>query len=201
MPLQHLAAKVQKRWTAQGKIPEIPKQNDTKMGGTMKRWIVGCSNMMGMPPGMGPPAVWSRDPAPHVAEASATTTYGSAHMAPPPMTMFPQPLPMGSTVPVCPPSTPVVEWVRGPLQPRRRGGSCDLAEHSQWTTFLYALRRDPPPGYPRATIVQLVQCDRAAWSRLGRTIENIRQDGAGNYPLARLRASDDRRSSSESSYI
>ena len=49
--------------------------------------------------------------------------------------------------------------------------------------FVEALHREPPPGYCRANISQLIQCDRAAWARLDSTLPSIRQDATGQYPL------------------
>ena len=57
-------------------------------------------------------------------------------------------------------------------------------QHCEWETFLFeALHRETPPGYTKPGIAQLLQCDKAAFGRLSCTIQNIRQDGAGNYPL------------------
>ena len=58
------------------------------------------------------------------------------------------------------------------------------AQHTEWATFLFeALHRDAPPGYSRPSVAQLLQCDRAAWARLGSTVNSIRQDQLGGYPL------------------
>lgn len=58
------------------------------------------------------------------------------------------------------------------------------AQHTLWETFLFeALRRDPPPGYGRPTLAQLLQCDRAAFSRLASTVNSVRQREDGSYPL------------------
>ena len=57
-------------------------------------------------------------------------------------------------------------------------------QHVQWETFLFeALHRDPPPGYSRPTLAQLLQCDTAASSRLGPTLSGIRQQEDGTNPL------------------
>ena len=57
-------------------------------------------------------------------------------------------------------------------------------QHCEWETFLFeALHRETPPGYAKPGIVQLLQCDKAAFGRLSCTIQNIRQDAVGNYPL------------------
>lgn len=58
------------------------------------------------------------------------------------------------------------------------------AQHAEWETFLFeALHREPPPGYSRPSLAQLVQCDKAAWTRLGSVVSNIRQAADGTYPL------------------
>lgn len=58
------------------------------------------------------------------------------------------------------------------------------AQHALWETFLFeALHRDPPPGYGRPTLAQLLQCDRAAFSRLASTLSSVRQHEDGSYPL------------------
>jgi hypothetical protein len=57
------------------------------------------------------------------------------------------------------------------------------AQHALWETFLFeALHRDPPPGYGRPTLAQLLQCDRAAFSRLASTLSSVRQHEDGSYP-------------------
>lgn len=72
----------------------------------------------------------------------------------------------------------------------RRGISFQFAklmsfhQHSQWETFLFeALHREPPPGYQRPTLAQLLQCDKAAFSRLGTQVTNVRQREDGTYPM------------------
>lgn len=58
------------------------------------------------------------------------------------------------------------------------------AQHMEWTTFLFeAIHRDPPAGYARPALSQLIQTDRAAWTRLASTLRSIRQDEAGRYPF------------------
>ena len=57
-------------------------------------------------------------------------------------------------------------------------------QHCEWKSFLSeALHRETPPGYTKPGIAQLLQCDKAAFGRLSCTIQNIRQDALGNYPL------------------
>ena len=57
-------------------------------------------------------------------------------------------------------------------------------QHHEWVVFLFeALHRDPPPGYTRCSLGQLIQCDKAAWARLGSTVQSVRQDATGGYPL------------------
>eukprot|EP00435_Cladocopium_sp_Y103_P044391 s1982_g12.t1 len=72
----------------------------------------------------------------------------------------------------------------------RRGISFQFArlmsfeQHSTWETFLFeALHRDPPPGYSRPTLAQLIQCDKAAFARLGSQTTSVRQRDDGTYPL------------------
>ena len=72
----------------------------------------------------------------------------------------------------------------------RRGIALEFAklasfsQHCEWMTFLFdAIHRDPPPGYSRPTVAQMLQWDRAAWARLGSTLQDIRQDAAGRYPF------------------
>ena len=51
-------------------------------------------------------------------------------------------------------------------------------------TFLFeAMRRDAPPGYSRPCLAQLLQCEKAAWSRLSSTTVEPRQRADGTYPL------------------
>eukprot|EP00435_Cladocopium_sp_Y103_P060549 s295_g22.t1 len=57
-------------------------------------------------------------------------------------------------------------------------------QHTEWETFLFeALHREPPPGYSRPSLTQLLQCDKAAFSRLASTLSSIRQRDDGSYPL------------------
>lgn len=53
------------------------------------------------------------------------------------------------------------------------------AQHCQWESFLF----DAPPGYNRPSLAQVLQCDKAAWSRLSSTVMELRQRGDGTYPL------------------
>lgn len=58
------------------------------------------------------------------------------------------------------------------------------AQHMEWSSFLFeAIHRDPPPGYSRPSLAQLLQCDRAAWTRLASSLPSIRQDDTGRYPF------------------
>ncbi len=58
-------------------------------------------------------------------------------------------------------------------------------QHNLWETFLFeAIHREAPPGYLRPTLSQVLQCDRAAWSRLASTVETVRRAADGTYPLA-----------------
>eukprot|EP00435_Cladocopium_sp_Y103_P056280 s2737_g19.t1 len=57
-------------------------------------------------------------------------------------------------------------------------------QHTEWETFLFeAMHRDTPPGFGRPSLSQLLQCDKAAFSRLASTMPSIRQRDDGSYPL------------------
>lgn len=57
-------------------------------------------------------------------------------------------------------------------------------QHSQWTNFfLQAMQREPPPGYSRPSLHQLMLCDRAAFTRLATTLGQVRPLADGTYPL------------------
>ena len=57
-------------------------------------------------------------------------------------------------------------------------------QHSAWETFLFeSLRREVPPGYSRATLSQVISCDKAAWSRLAALNTAVRERGDGTFPL------------------
>ena len=57
-------------------------------------------------------------------------------------------------------------------------------QHSLWETFLFeAIHREAPPGYLRPGLSQVLQCDRAAWSRLASTVNAVRRAADGTYPL------------------
>ena len=58
------------------------------------------------------------------------------------------------------------------------------AQHNEWFSFLVdALHREAPPGFQRPSLAQLLQCDRAAWTRLASSLSTIRQRADGTYPL------------------
>ena len=57
-------------------------------------------------------------------------------------------------------------------------------QHSAWETFLFeSLHREVPPGYTRASLSQVVSCDKAAWARLATLNCQVREDDQGNFPL------------------
>ena len=57
-------------------------------------------------------------------------------------------------------------------------------QHSRWIAFLFsAAQRDPPPGYSRPSLHQVVACDRAAFTKLGATMASLRARPDGTYPL------------------
>ena len=45
------------------------------------------------------------------------------------------------------------------------------------------MHRDPPPGYNRPSLAQVLQCDKAAWSRLSTIVADVRQQADGTFPL------------------
>lgn len=72
----------------------------------------------------------------------------------------------------------------------RRGISLEFArlmtyaQHCVWESWLFeSMHREPPPGYQRPSLQQVIQCDKAAWSRLGSTLTDVRQTAAGVYQL------------------
>lgn len=72
----------------------------------------------------------------------------------------------------------------------RRGLSLQFArlmsheQHCVWETYLFeSMHREAPPGYHRPSLAQILQCDRAAWSRLSTIIGDLRQRPDGTYPL------------------
>ena len=57
-------------------------------------------------------------------------------------------------------------------------------QHGRWEQFLFeSLHREPPPGFNRPSLGQILQCDKAAWQRLGTTVNEVRQRRDGTYPL------------------
>ena len=57
-------------------------------------------------------------------------------------------------------------------------------QHSAWETFLFeSLHNEVPPGYTRASLSQVVSCDKAAWARLATLNCQVREDDQGNFPL------------------
>ena len=72
----------------------------------------------------------------------------------------------------------------------RRGIAFEFArlmshdQHTAWSTFLFeSLHREVPPGYMKPQLAQILQCDKAAWSRLASTQQQVRQANDGSYPL------------------
>ena len=72
----------------------------------------------------------------------------------------------------------------------RRGISFQFArlmsfhQHAAWETFLFeALHKEPPLGYQRPSLAQLLQCDKAAFARLGTQVTTVRQRDDGTYPV------------------
>ena len=57
-------------------------------------------------------------------------------------------------------------------------------QHAQWEAFLFeALHREPPPHFSRPSLAQLLQCDKAAFTRLGTVLSSIKQRDDGSFPL------------------
>lgn len=72
----------------------------------------------------------------------------------------------------------------------RRGIAFEFArlmshdQHTAWSTFLFeSLHREVPPGYMKPQLAQILQCDKAAWSRLASTQQQVRLANDGSYPL------------------
>eukprot|EP00435_Cladocopium_sp_Y103_P000568 s580_g1.t1 len=63
----------------------------------------------------------------------------------------------------------------------RRGLTFQVAKLMSY--LFEALHREPPPGYSRPSLSQLLQCDKAAFSRLATTLSSIWQKDDGSYPL------------------
>ena len=58
------------------------------------------------------------------------------------------------------------------------------SQHSTWTTFLIqAMQRDPPPGYSRPSLHQIMMCDKAAFTSLASSRRAVRQEAGGTFPL------------------
>ena len=57
-------------------------------------------------------------------------------------------------------------------------------QHSTWTNFLIqAMQRDPPPGYCKPSLHQVMLCDKAAFTRLASSMGSVRQAPDGTFPL------------------
>ena len=57
-------------------------------------------------------------------------------------------------------------------------------QHCKWTSFLFsAMQRDAPPGYAKPSLHQVMQCDKAAFTRLGSSLRAVRQHENGTFPL------------------
>ena len=63
----------------------------------------------------------------------------------------------------------------------------DIISHSCYTRYISALfahlHREPPPGYSRCSVSQLVAADKAVWSKLLEDGIKPRRDIAGDLPL------------------
>ena len=57
-------------------------------------------------------------------------------------------------------------------------------QHSAWVNFLFeSLHREVPPGYSKASLSQVVSCDKAAWARLATLNITTREAADGTFPL------------------
>jgi hypothetical protein len=57
-------------------------------------------------------------------------------------------------------------------------------QHSTWTNFLLqSLQREAPPGYSKATLHQLMLCDKAAFSKLASSMPTVRPRDDGTFQL------------------
>ena len=57
-------------------------------------------------------------------------------------------------------------------------------QHCKWVSFLFSsMQRDAPPGYSRPSLHQVMQCDKAAFTRLGSTLKAVRQRDDGTFPM------------------
>ena len=57
-------------------------------------------------------------------------------------------------------------------------------QHSACVNFLlHAMRRDPPPGYSKPSLHQVILCDKAAFTRLASTMASVRQRPDNTFPL------------------
>lgn len=57
------------------------------------------------------------------------------------------------------------------------------SQHCEWESFLFdSVHREAPPGCHRPSLAQILQCDKAAWSRLASTVSDVRQQADGSYP-------------------
>ena len=57
-------------------------------------------------------------------------------------------------------------------------------QHSAWVNFLFeSLHREVPPGYSKASLSQVMSCDKAAWARLATLNITTREAADGSFPL------------------
>ena len=57
-------------------------------------------------------------------------------------------------------------------------------QHSTWTNFLLqSLQREAPPGYSKASLHQLMLCDKAAFSKLASSMPTLRPRDDGTFQL------------------
>ena len=57
-------------------------------------------------------------------------------------------------------------------------------QHCEWERFLFeSLQREVPPGYQKASLSQVMSCDKAAWARLATLNTRVREAADGTSPL------------------
>lgn len=73
---------------------------------------------------------------------------------------------------------------------QRRGVALEMCNILSWdvsqrwlATLFQAYSTEPPPGYGKVTLQQLVRADKEMWTLLGRDISSVKPDAAGIRPL------------------
>ena len=75
---------------------------------------------------------------------------------------------------------------------RRRALTFDLVGPCRYEIFnahhselLQHLQEEPPPGYTKTSLVQILRADRSAFMHIAETISTLKRDAAGELPLER----------------